>query len=137
VQLVDATHLDYIRTFLGKVHTTATVKHYVEQRKIGEGDIIDTSSMLVYPGELVNVHSNTILLRYKVTLFEQSEALMIAAINDIITGCWKLNTRQAITSYTRPAAFIHAEVALSNKPFVTKLNYFWCDISLDCKFTTS
>jgi len=134
--VVDATHLEFIRTFLGYVHTTATVKHYGEQRKIGEGDIIDTSSMLVYPGELIGTYSNVTNSRFKVTVYEQSEALMMAALNNIINGCQKLNTRQPIASYTRPAAFIWAEVKFTNKPFVTKNNHFWCDVTLDCKFTT-
>jgi hypothetical protein len=133
--LVDATHLDYIRTFLGKVHTVATVKHFVEQRSLEE--INDTSRMLIYPGEILGSYSNVVQERYVVKLYEESEALLITAINNIITGCWKLNSRQAITSYTRPAAFIYCEFKFSNKVFVNAENYFWTDVTIDCKFTTS
>lgn len=134
--MADDSEMDYLRTFLGYIHTTATVKHYTELRNLNA--IQDTSRMLIYPPEMTGATPFYTEKLFKVTLVEATEALMMAAINNIIIGCWKLNTRQAITSYTRPATFIQCKVVSSNQAYENGQTKYWFqDIKLKCKFTTS
>ena len=49
--MADDSELDYIRTFLGKVHTVSTVKQIAEVGNISL--IADTQKMLVFPMNLL------------------------------------------------------------------------------------
>lgn len=132
----DDSELDYIRTFLGYIHTTATVKHISEVRSTNK--ISDTAKMLVYPPEITGITDFYTEKTFKVKIVESSEANLMSAINDIVIGCWKLRTRQAITSYTRPASFIWCELFSSNQAFEDSQNKKWFqDITLKTRFTTS
>ena len=94
------THLEDIRTFLGKVHTVATAKHVGEH-----GDVIDKivdasfQRILVYTGEPISSNFKFYTERYKVGISETSEANLIVAFNNIIDGIEKHNNREAITGW--------------------------------------
>jgi hypothetical protein len=60
----DDSNLDYVRTFLGACHSTATVKQFSEVKRIEL--INDTERILVYPPELINVQYNHYTERYQV-----------------------------------------------------------------------
>jgi len=134
--MADDSELDYLRTFLGKIHTSATVKHFSEVRKIAS--INDTSKMLVYPPEVVGITDFYTEKTFKVSIVESTEANLMTALNNVILGCWKLNTRQTITDYTRPSSFIHCEVMSSNQAFENGNTKYWFqDIMIKARFTTS
>lgn len=134
--MVDDSELDYIRTFLGKIHTAATVKQIQEAGNLTY--INDTQRMLVLPGELIAVFFNWYIKRYKVQISETSEANLTTAINNIIIGIEKLNRRETITAYTRPSTLIHCKLVNSNKAFFNATSQRWdCDIFLDFEWSTS
>jgi len=98
--MADDSELDYIRTFLGKVHTVATVKHVGEIGRLRE--IADTQRILVNQGELMSIDSfHLISKRYKLEIEETSEANLTIALNNILEGIKKFNYRETITDYTR------------------------------------
>lgn len=131
--MADDSELDYIRTFLGLVHTTATVKHRQEIGKISSISDASGEKILVFPGELLSVSDSKLYTkRYMVQLSETSEAGMMGMLNDIIEGCYKMNNRIAITSFTRNAVMKHGEVKYSNKPYFNKATGRWdMDIFMD------
>lgn len=131
--MADDSWMDYIRTFLSKIHTTATVYHITEK---GKQPIGDTEWIRVYPSELMSSNEHYHLLRFRITLHESTEPLLMAAVNNIAIGVSKLNRRETITDYTRPASFIHVELKDGNKVF-SRNGWFNQDLNLDCKFTTS
>lgn len=134
--MADDSELDYIRTFLGKVHTTATVKHWDEARQLSQ--INDTSKILVKMGTIMHSTQYVTVKRFKLLLSETTEAALSTAHNNIAIGCDKLNRRIAITEYTRPTSFLHAEIATSNLARIKGNAKNWIlEIDLDCKFMTS
>lgn len=125
-----------IKTFLGKCHTTATVNTYTEIKNINAID--DTEKMLVYPPELISSHFNQYTERYIIRLSETGEATLTAMLNDIINNIIKLNTRQAITSYTKPSTLCHITLHHSNKAFENNVSRRWeRDIVIDVEWSTS
>lgn len=135
--MVDDSELDYIVTFLGKVHTVATVGQIETYGNIML--VADTQKMFVLPGELIGSSFYSHTKRYKVQVSETSEANLTTALNNIIIGIWKLNTRQAITSYTRPTTLMNIELASgSTKAFYNAKTKRWdMDIFLDIEWSTS
>jgi hypothetical protein len=134
--MVDSTELEHIRTFLGKVHTAATVKHENEIGK--ESKILDTQRIFVETGELINVEQQFYIKRYKITLSETSEANLMTALNNIVIGLDKLNTRQTISEYTKPAILCNGYVAYGNKAHVTKNNNRWrMEVFLDFRWSVA
>lgn len=132
----DDSELDYIRTFLGKVHTVATVKQISEVKNISL--INDTQRILVYPGEIIKTDYNYFVKRYLVKISETSEANLTTALNNIIDGINKLNKREAITEYTKPGVLVGAELVNSNKPFENSQTKRWdLDINIDFEWVTS
>ena len=135
--MVDDSELDYIRTFLGKVHTAATAKQKEETGKIAL--IVDTQRIYVLPGELIAPTSSyTYTKRYKVQISETSEANLTTAINNFMIGIFKFNTRQAIAAYTRPSTMLHIELRNGSETKVNKKRARWdCEIILDIEWSTS
>jgi len=111
--LVDDSELDYIRTFLLKVHTAATTKQKEEQPRLSK--IADTERMLVNEGEVLKTSDYSVTKRYKVDIEADSEANLSAAINNIVIGIRKLEAWQTITAYTRPASLYHIIFRNANK----------------------
>ena len=134
------THLEDIRTFLGKVHTAATAKHVGEHgTKIDS--IVDATfqRILVFPGELIG-HDLFYTERYLVQLSETSEANLITAFNNIIDGIKKFNRRQAITSwvYASYPTMCHIRFANGKKAFKNFSTKRWYrDIFIDIEWSTS
>lgn len=132
-----ANEMANISDFLGKVHTTATVKTYSEVKNISL--INDTDRMLIYPGEIIGKpYANRYLKRFLVKISQTSEANMMIALNNIQIGIIKLNTRQAIGSYTKPSTLVGMELFGSKKAFENPQTKRWdIDIWLDVEWTTS
>jgi L-lactate utilization protein LutC len=136
--MADDSELDYIRTFLGAVHTAATVKQYSEEKTIDA--IVDATyqRMLVYPGELINNSFNRYTKRFMVKISETSEANLTTAINNVLDGKETFNKRGTIAAYSKPSTMVHIEVVNTNKCFENPNTKRWyCDIYLDVDFTTS
>jgi len=134
--MVDDSNLDYIVTFLGKCHTTATVNSYTTIKNINF--INDTERILVYPPEIISVDNNHYVERYMVKLSEVDEAGILGMRNDIIDNIIKLNTRQTIAAYTRETTLLYAEIMHSNKAFEHGTTKRWeQDLFIDFTFSTS
>ncbi|MCP4550880.1 MAG: hypothetical protein GY834_02315 [Bacteroidetes bacterium] len=103
--MADDSELDYIRTFLLRIHTVTTPKHITEARAIKL--INDTSKMIVGAPEIMGTYLDIITKRYKVDVYEASEPLLMTAINNIVDGINKLNIREDITSFTRPGILLN------------------------------
>ena len=133
------TELDCVRTFLLKVHTAATTKHYPEEVGILK-NIADTQRMLVNPPELISSDGDFYWKRYKVQVSESSEANLSTAINNIIIGIRKFNKRTAITGFTYASAstMCHMKMANSGPTTAKAKNARWdCEIWLDVEWSTS
>ena len=136
------TELDCVRTFLLKVHTAATTKHYpVEAGKLS--NIVDATNqkMLVHPPELIGSDGDDFYWkRYKIEISETSEANLMTAINNIIIGIRKFNKRTAITGFTYASAptMCHVKFARSNLIEAKNRNDSWkCDLWIDVEWSTS
>ena len=128
--MADDSELDYLRTFLGKVHTAATVKHLEEAGRLLE--INDTQKMLVFPPEIIAVNETMITKRYLVKISESSEANLTTALNNIQIGIRKANTWQTITAWTRPSTWCNVFIANSTKAFFnTKTKRYDVDLYID------
>lgn len=121
-------------TFLGKVHTAATAGQIETYGNITLID--DTQRMFVLPGETVSTTAYSHVDRYKVQISETSEANLTTALNNIILGIWKLNTRQTIASYTRPSSLMNIEFVNSTKAYYNAKTKRWDrDIYLDIEWS--
>lgn len=112
--MVDDSELDYIRTFLGLVHTAATVKHY--PMEAGKVDLISDATyekILVHPGEIIGQDLTHITKRYPIEILESSEANLSTALENIEIGCEKANSWQTITSWTRPSKWCSVYIGKS------------------------
>jgi len=128
--------LSDITDFLGKVHTTATVKHYSEVRNIS--NIEGSKRMLVFPPEIMGHYLNVIIKRYKVKISETSETSLMTALNNILDGIDKLNKRETISDYTKPGTLVHAAFVSGNKAYENSNNQRWDqDIYLEFEWATS
>jgi len=105
--MVDDSRLDYLRTFLGKVHTAATVNHIEEVSSIRK--IADAERMLVHTGTVMKEERYEITLRYKVDIEADTEINLSTALNNIAIGIRKLNSWTAITAYTRESTLHHID----------------------------
>lgn len=133
--MADDSDLDYLRTFLGKVHTTATVKHYGEVGNIDDeqGYAAATSRILIFPPETLSCILNEFTKIFKVKLAETNEANINTALRNIATGCYKLNRGITITEYTRPANFMRCRIASTNNLYMNKSSgRCLLDLVLDC-----
>ncbi len=133
--MADDSELDHIRTFLMKVHTTATAKSSSEVGRLSM--INDTSRILVFPPEIVGRYNNVFIKRYLVKLSEASEALLTAALDNILDGIQKANKRTAISEFTKPSTWINIEFISANKAFENrKTKRFYQDIILEIDWCT-
>jgi hypothetical protein len=134
--MVDDSELDHVRTFLGKIHTAATVKQIEEAGNLML--INDTQRMLVLPPEIVGINAGRIKKRYQVKVSETTEANLTTALNNIQIGCDKANRRQTITAWTKPSAWCYVEFVNSNKAFCNiRTKRYDVDIYLDITWSTS
>lgn len=137
--MVDATELDFIRTFIGAVCTLSTVKHILEHgnnvHSIGDASY---QNILVKKGELMSTSSNRYLMRFKVLFSQPSETLMIGEIRNLIDGIQKFQKRVTIDGYTYESTFTWIELVSSNEgKHEFKSGLFDKMLIIDCKFTTS
>ena len=134
--MADDSELDYLRTFLGKVHTGATANSLSEKRNISQ--IADTQRMLIFPPEIMgSVGEDFVWKRYKVQVSEPTEAGMTTAINNVLIGIKKINKRTAITDFTRPSSLCHMKWANSTKAFEDPYTKRWgCSFMLDVEWST-
>ena len=132
--MADDSELDYIATFLGKIHTAATVKHIDETGKIT--NIADTQKMLLYPPEILGAYSTRMMKQYQITIIETSEANLTTALNNIQAGILKCNRRETITDFTKPSTWCYCELARSNKAFFNKKTSKWSqDVYLNVEWS--
>ena len=136
------TSLDDIRTFLGKVHTVATVKHVGEHgTKIDA--IVDASfqRILVFPDEPIGqVAEDFYWMRYLVQISETTEAALTTAFNNILIGIKKFNRREAITGwvYASYPKMCHMKFGFGKQSFKNFNTRRWYkDIFLDIEWSTS
>lgn len=114
--MVDDSELDYVRTFLLKVHTVATTEHFpMERGKVEEVPDATYQKMLVHPPEIVGFNISRTIKRYKVEISETSEANLTTAIKNIQLGCEKANLWVAITGWTRPSDWCYVSIARSEQ----------------------
>ena len=135
------TELDCVRTFLLKVHTVATTKHYPVEASV-LSKIVDATfqRMLVHPPEILSVDVDFYWKRYKVEIEESSEANLMTAINNIIIGIRKFNMRAAITGFTYASASTMCHMSFANGELAVAktINSTWkCVIYLDVEWSTS
>lgn len=135
------TELDCVRTFLLKVHTVSTTKHYpIEASKVS--GIVDASfqRMLVHPPEILSVDVDFYWKRYKVEIEEVGEVGLMTAINNIIIGIGKFNKRTAITGFTYASCTTMCHMSFANGELViakAKSNNWQCTIYLDVEWSTT
>jgi len=134
--MADDSELDYIRTFLGCVHTVATVKHIEEAGNLML--ISDTQKMLVLPPEIVGIYATRVVKRYLVKISETTEANLTTAINNIQIGIEKSNRRETIASWTKPSTWCYIKFINSNKAFCNfKTKRYDIDIYIDVEWSTA
>jgi len=138
--MADATELEFVRTLLGAICTTSTVKH-IDEHGGNVHSITDASSqkMLVKQGELINSYSDVYVKRFKVVVTQPTEALLQNTIRSLIDGIRTFQKRDTIATYTYESTFIWIELVSIN---VGKIHFKagkrWDnEIIIDCKFTTS
>ena len=136
------TELDMIRTFLLKVHTAATTKHYPIEASELSG-IVDATfqRMLVFPPELIGMTGDGFYTkRYTIEIEETSEANLMTAINNIIIGINKFNKRSVITGFTYASAPTMCQLKFVNSDQViakSKNNNWKCNIKIDVEWSTT
>lgn len=106
--MADDSELDYIATFLGKVHTTHTIKTIETTRNINL--IADTQSILVYAGETIKSDIITIKRYYHLQYKDTTEAALNASLYGLNEGIRKANARITITDWTRPSSLIGLKI---------------------------
>lgn len=136
------TELDCVRTFLLKVHTVSTTKHYpVEASKLSGITDASFQRMLVHPPELMGSDGDDFYWkRYKIEIEEVAEAGLMTAINNIIIGIRKFNKRTAITGWTYASASTMCHIKYANSDPVeakSKSGRWSCNIWLDVEWSTS
>ena len=128
---------DYIKDLLEKIHTTATAKSTSDVGNIASID--DTARLFVHPGEIVGTEQSLgiVVKWYDVEIYESTEILMMAAVNDIINGLNKMTARTAITSYTKPDILISGKFITTTKQWSNPKTTHWtCKIKLQFKWST-
>lgn len=126
-----------LATDLVRLYTGSTTKHKSETGQITNID--DTSRLYIFPGEIMGVEMNTriIIKRYKVQMYESTEALLSAALKNVIGGLDDLNTRKAIAGYTKPASLYSGKFLNSTKAYENSSTKHWTlDIMLEFKWST-
>ena len=135
------TELDCVRTFLLKVHTTATTEHYPAEA----GDVINITDasfekILVHPPELLGIDGDDFYWkRYKLEIEVPTEVLMMSAINNIIIGIRKFNKRTAIGGFVYASASTMCHLKLGKGSLVDALptGKWRCELWLDVEWSTS
>ena len=135
------TELDCVRTFLMKVHTVATTKHYpVEASKLSGITDASFQRMLVHPPELMSVDVDFYWKRYKIEIEEVTEAGLMTAINNIIIGIRKFSRRAAIAGWVYASASTMCHIKYANSDLVkakSKSGNWKCNIWIDVQWSTS
>lgn len=121
--MVDDSELDYIKTFLGKVHTTMTFKHYSEERDMKR--IASATRGQIRLPEIMNANELYTVKKYLIKLETATEALMSTAINNIMIGCGKINNGTTITAYTKETSLSKVFFVSANKAFEDSTGKKW------------
>ena len=133
------TEMDCVRTFLLKVHTAATTKHFTEIKNISL--ISDDKRILVLPPEPIGSDGDDFYwMRFGLLLSEPGEATMTTALNNILIGIKKFNKRAAITGWVYASApkMCHMKYANGNAAHEDPISKRWDrKISIDVEFSTS
>lgn len=137
--MVDATELDYIRTFIVNACPLSTVKHVVENgndiNQIADGSF---QRILVKRGELISSISNRYIRRFKVLLSQPTELLMMGTIRNLIDCIYKHGLRLAFGSYTYETTLVYIELISCNEGSINNKTGRWDNqIVIDVTFTTS
>ena len=113
--MVDDSELDYIADFLRKVHTAHTVHTIETTRNIAL--IPDSQSILVYTGEVLGSSGIIVQKRYPLKYKDATEGALNSSIYALVEGIRKLNSREAITSYTRNTSLVGMKFISSGLDF--------------------
>lgn len=136
------TELDCVRTFLLKVHTASTTKHYPVEASV-LSKIVDATfqRMLVFPPELIGMTGDGFYVkRYTIEIEESSEANLMTCINNIVIGITKFNKRAAITGFTYASAtkMCHIKFVNSDQVVAKSISSTWkCNIKIDVEWSTA
>jgi len=135
--MADDSHLEYLKTFFSKVHTTMTFKHFKECKSIynDEWGAAVTERGLLYLPEIVGSSDYWVEERFPIKLISSTEEGLLAAINNIIAGIRKLNRWQAITSYTREASLQSIRLYNSNKGYINDDGYCENTVTIVARWT--
>ncbi len=121
--MADDSELDYLRTLIGYLTSSSTVKHFSEVKKISL--IEDIRRILIFPGEIINFDVKFYTKRYKIQLSDDSEANMTSTLNNIIEGLDIINRGQEEKTYYTETSFDCS----SEESIVTDLiwdgTFFW------------
>lgn len=124
--------LGHIDTFITEATTAVVVESFLTKRNIEA--LTTAKKALIEPGELLSVDGDSYKKRYKVKLQFDTEANIMAAINDIIDAAVAYSKRAV--GFTYPAIMRHINFAYTNKAFI--LNGIWKqDIFIDVEWGTS
>ena len=125
-----------IKTFLEKVHTAHTVATIETTKNIHM--INDTQAILVYAGQSLSADRIMIKRQYALQYKDATEAALNASIYALCEGIDKLNARETITAYTKPAALVGMSFLSSGKDYhqMTAGNWY-TNIQIISKWLTS
>jgi len=125
----ELTHIDL---FLTEATTSVIVESFLTKRKVSK--LTTTKKALIEPGELLSVDGAFFKKRYKVRLQMDTEANMMAVINEIIDGTIAYNRRDG--TLTEVAIMCNIKFVYTNKAFIQN-NIWKQDIYLDVEWVTS
>ena len=125
-----------LNDLIGKLSTGSTVSDYELKKEISR--VAGTNRILINSGELLFSTAGRTIKRYIIELSMRYENDITDAINDITNGIYKFNTRQAITSYTRPTNMLFIEFRDGTKCEHNSQSNRWdCKIKIDVTWSTS
>ena len=129
--MADDSELDYLRTFLIAaitVGTATTVKHADEVGN--KANIAGGVKIYIAHGEPIGFNMGLYQKVNTITLQQTTEALLGTMFNQLIIGINKLNFRETIAAYTRPAVLIGLKLRLGSKTKRIKNKYHKMELQL-------
>jgi len=134
--MADDSELDYIKTFLEKVHTTHTIATIETTKNIHM--INDTQAILVYAGESLSADRIMIKKQYSLQFKDASEGALNSSIYALCEGIDKLNARETIAAYTKPNSLVGMSFLSSGKDYHQMVAGQWfANVKIIVKWLTS
>jgi len=124
--------LGHLDLFITEATTGVIVESFLTKRKVAS--LTTAKKALIEPGELLSVDGAFFKKRYKIKLQMDTEANMMAVINEIIIGTIAYNRRDG--TLTEPSIMCNIHFVYTNKAFI-KSGIWKQDIYLDVQWSTS